>query len=192
MRTSIGFKQFNSSKPANYGLLFKSINAVRYSYTFLTTPYCGKPRDQPTVYYTPGTKNVAKCLVMQLQKYVNIYGRNISFDQLYTCISLAKRLLSNNITCVGTLQANRKGIPMELKSTSGRQPLSYKCFWENKNEKLVLHSYAVKTKSTGLRNVLLLSSMPPLLGTTKDDGKKKPAIYKLYDFTKGGTDVMDQ
>ena len=34
--------------------------------------------------------------------------------------------------------------------------------------------------------------MQPLLGTTKDDGKKKPAIYKLYDFTKGGTDVMDQ
>ena len=138
MRTSIGFKQFNSSKPTNYGLLFKSINAVRYSYTFSTTPYCGKPRDQPTVYYTPGTKNVAKCLVMQLQKHVNIHGRNISFDQLYTCISLAKRLLSNNITCLGTLQANRKGIPMELKSTSGRQPLSYECFWENKNEKLVL------------------------------------------------------
>ena len=41
MRTSIGFKQFNPSKPAKYGLLFKSINAVRYSYTFSTTPYCG-------------------------------------------------------------------------------------------------------------------------------------------------------
>ena len=34
--------------------------------------------------------------------------------------------------------------------------------------------------------------MQPLLGTTKDDEKKKPDIYKLYDFTKGGTDVMDQ
>ena len=29
------------------------------------------------------------------------------------------------------------------------------------------------------------------LEVTKDDGKKKPAIYRLYDFTKGGTDVMD-
>ena len=109
---------------------------------------------------------------MQLQKHVDIQGRNISFDRLYTSISLAKWLLSNNITCVGTLQANRKGISMELKSTSGRQPLSYECFWENENKKLVLHSYVVKTKSTGLRNVLLLSSMQPLLGTTKDDGKK--------------------
>ena len=192
MRTSIGFKQFNPSKPAKYGLLFKSINAVRYSYTFSTTPYCGKSRDQPTAYYTQGTENVAKYLVMQLQKHVDIQGRNISFDRLYTSISLAKWLLSNNITCVGTLQANRKGIPMELKSTSGSQLLSYECFWENENKKLVLHSYVVKTNSTGLRNVLFLSSMQPLLGTTKDDGKKKPAIYKLYDFTKGGTDVMDQ
>ena len=30
------------------------------------------------------------------------------------------------------------------------------------------------------------------MGVTKDDGKKKPAIYKLYDFTKGDTDVVDQ
>ena len=27
-----------------------------------------------------------------------------------------------------------------------------------------------------------------LLGVTKDDGKRKPAIYKLYFTTKGGTD----
>jgi len=25
-----------------------------------------------------------------------------------------------------------------------------------------------------------------------DDGKEKLAIYKLYDFTKGGTDIVDQ
>ena len=34
--------------------------------------------------------------------------------------------------------------------------------------------------------------MPPLLPTTKDDNKSKLAIYKLYDFSKGGTDIIDQ
>ena len=34
--------------------------------------------------------------------------------------------------------------------------------------------------------------MTPILGVTKDDGLKKPAIYKFYDFTKGGTDIVDQ
>ena len=31
-----------------------------------------------------------------------------------------------------------------------------------------------------------------MLRVTKDDGKEKPALYKLYDFTKGGTDIVDQ
>lgn len=36
--------------------------------------------------------------------------------------------------------------------------------------------------------ILMLSTAQPLLGVTKDDKKCKPAIYKLYDFNKGGTD----
>lgn len=36
--------------------------------------------------------------------------------------------------------------------------------------------------------ILMLSTVQPLLGVTKDDKKCKPAIYKLYDFNKGGTD----
>lgn len=60
------------------------------------------------------------------------------------------------------------------------------------SKKLVLHSYVVKSKSSGLRNVLMLSSVEPLLGVTKDDKEFKPAIYKLYDLTKGGTDSVNQ
>ena len=38
---------------------------------------------------------------------------------------------------------------------------------------------------------MVLSTVEPLLGVTKDK-KKKPAIMKFYDFTKGGTDIIDQ
>lgn len=38
----------------------------------------------------------------------------------------------------------------------------------------------------------MLSTMPALIGVTKDDGKKKPAIMKFYDFSKGGTDIVNQ
>ena len=38
----------------------------------------------------------------------------------------------------------------------------------------------------------MLSTAPPILGITKDDGKSKLGIYKVYDFTKGGTDIIDQ
>ncbi len=56
---------------------------------------------------------------------------------------------------------------------------------------MTLHSYVVCTKSTGKRNVLVLSTFLPIIGTTKDK-QKKPAIMKVYDYTKGGTDIMDQ
>ena len=31
-----------------------------------------------------------------------------------------------------------------------------------------------------------------MLASTKDDNRNKLALYKLYDFTKGGTDIVDQ
>ena len=34
--------------------------------------------------------------------------------------------------------------------------------------------------------------MLPLNRITRDDYKQKPGIYKFYDFTKGGTDIVDQ
>ena len=38
----------------------------------------------------------------------------------------------------------------------------------------------------------MLSTLNPILGLTKDNGKSKPAIIKFYDFAKGGTDIVDQ
>lgn len=38
----------------------------------------------------------------------------------------------------------------------------------------------------------MLSALNPIVGTTIDDNKNKPALYKLYDFTKEGTDIVDQ
>ena len=38
----------------------------------------------------------------------------------------------------------------------------------------------------------MLSTIEPILGVTKDDQKFKPQMYKLFDFTEGGTDIIDQ
>ena len=38
----------------------------------------------------------------------------------------------------------------------------------------------------------MLSTLELILGTTKDDNCHKLGLYKLYDFTKGGTDIVDQ
>ena len=46
MRMQISLKQFNPSKPAKYGPLFKSVSAARYPYTFISSPDSGKPTEE--------------------------------------------------------------------------------------------------------------------------------------------------
>ena len=67
---------------------------------------------------------------------------------------------------------------VEIKQLDNRKPLLYECFWETVDNKISLHSYAVNTKRFGQQNVLLLTTMQPIIGTTKDGGKKKTAVYK--------------
>ena len=192
MRTQVAFKQFNPNKPAKYGLLFKSINGARYPYTFVTAPYAGKPQEEGGDYYYPGTENITKHLIDRLDEKQRLRGRNISFDRLYTSFSLATWLFNEkHVTCVGTLMANRKGIPPELKKVDHREILSTEFYW-NEDLDFVLGSYVVSSSTKKKKNVMMLSTLRPILGTTIDDGKNKAALYKLYDLTKGGTDIVDQ
>ena len=62
---------------------------------------------------------------------------------------------------------------------------------KNKNS-LRLCSYVTKRKSRKQNQVVLLTTTYPLKGITMDDNVRKPAMLKLYDFTKGGTDIIDQ
>ena len=50
----------------------------------------------------------------------DLQGSNITFDNLYTSIPLAKKLLERKITVVGTMRHNRKGVPKEIKSIEGK------------------------------------------------------------------------
>ena len=52
-------------------------------------------------------------------------------------------------------------------------------------------TYSAKTKCTDMKNIMALLTTWSIYGVTKDD-KKPPAISKLYNFTKGDTDIADQ
>ena len=159
-RTQVSFKQYNPDKPAKYGVLFKSLNSARYLYTYQTHVYSGKPEEVTNEsFYVQGTINYITYLVEQLQKCHSLKGRNI--------------------TMVGTFQKNRLGIPPELKVVKDKAELSNETYWEV-NGKYNISSYVVKT-SKGKKAVLMLSTMEPLLGVTKDDEKKKPVLFQFYD-----------
>ena len=154
--------------------------------------YPAKPKAKPTSYYTAETSQTVKYLIQNLECHNNLVARNILYDRLHTSIPIAQWLLDHRITSVETLPSNRKGISAEIKEIKDRETNSYEIYWEKDDGILNLHSYVVKTKSSGEQNVLLLLTVPPLLATTKNDNKIKPAIYKLYDFSKDETDIIGQ
>ena len=194
MRTGLNFKQYNRSKSAKYGMLFRSINSARFPYSFTAVVYTGRPKQYNSdlcKYFVRDTEETVKTLVTNLEMCTNLAGRNVTYDPFYTSIALGKWLLERNITSVGTIQANRKGIPAELQTFIGRDAGSYEIYWNVPGKQTNLNSYIVSTKSSGKRNVLMLSTLNHILGIAKDF-KAKPALYKLYDFTKGGTDIVDR
>ena len=189
-RTQVSFKQYNPEKPAKYGVLFKSLHSTRYAYTYQTHVCSGKLEEVTNEsFYVQDTINYIKYLVEQLQKCHSLKSRNITMDKLYTSLEIADWLSARNITMVGTFQKNRVGIPPELKVVKDKAELSNEIYWEV-NGKYNISSYILKT-SKGKKASLMLSTMEPLLGVTKDDQKKKSAC-KFYYFTKGGTDIVDQ
>ena len=88
------------------------------------------------------------------------------------------------------MHLNRKGIADELKETINRELLSSEIHWDE-NIPLSMSWHVVKI-SKGKKYVILLSTAPPILGITKDEGKSKLEIYKVYHFTNGGADIIDQ
>ena len=155
MRTQIGFKQYNPNKPAKYGLLFKSLNSARYPYTYVTSPYAGKPENEDGEWFFPGTENVSRHLINRLDTKQSLEGRNISFDRLYTSFPLTTWLLKEkHVTKFGTLVGNRKGLPKEIKNVADREVLSTEFYWDTAND-LILGSYVVDT-SKKKKNVMIL------------------------------------
>ena len=193
MRHQIAFKQFNPFKPAKYGILFKSINDARFPFTYKVSVYASKPTAGTGDYYIEGIQAYVKDLVNRLNKNELIGGRNISMDRLYGSVEIAKWLLETHcITTTTTMMVNRVGIPDEMKSAKGRAEFSKSVHYNEPDKNLALCTYTVKTKSKGMKNVLMLTTRRPIFGQTVDDKKQKPALYKFYDFTKGGTDIVDQ
>ena len=98
-------------------------------------------------------------------------NRNISMKVLYTFISTSNWLLTRNITSVGMLVSNCGGLPDEVKDANNRNEFESSMHWEQEEGNLALCVYITKSKSKRKKNVLVLSTMQPMMGITLDDGK---------------------
>ena len=89
----IGFKQYNPSKPAKHGLVFRSICDSTVQCTYLSLPYAGKPEGVPDTYYVTGPDNYTKYLVthtIEVGGTACLRGRKIALDRYFTSLSVAE------------------------------------------------------------------------------------------------------
>ena len=127
-------------------------------------------------------------------------GCNVTTYRLYTSVGLAHKLSDRGLTLTGTWQSNRKGFPEQLRSASGDvhsstiwyQIEDHRAVPAEKKNIIRLCNYVTKQKSGKKKQVVILTTTYPVKGITMDDKAKKPALFKFYDYTKTGTDLMDQ
>ena len=125
--------------------------------------------------------NVAHEITMNLAQPFLDTGRNITMDNWFTSLPLAKDLFAKNTTVVGTIR-KKPYIPSVMLGNDKNRPVNTSSFLFDQNTSLV--SYKVKKNKT----VMLLSTLhhQPAIG---DDSK--PEIVHFYNKTKGGVDVLD-
>ena len=174
----IGFKQCDPNKPAKYGLLYRSLSDSSFPHTYYNLPYAGKQEkvEGPAAkYYTIGTENYSKYLINGLSVYCNLQGINISMDPYFISVSLETWDFEKNITVVGTMEHDRKGIPKELKPVADREERSvmHVC---NAKEKIMVVSYIDKKKS-GKKNVIVLWTMHDNVKITSNQ-RWEPSVQK--------------
>lgn len=172
------FLQYMANKPDKFGIKFWVATDAKIRYVINAFPYLGKDEARPS---TEGVgENVVKRLV---EPFLN-KGRNVTMDNFFTSVSLAKDLRKKKTSLVGTLNRNRKEVPNSLKKSKDVR-FSSAIY---KHEDITLTSYQAKSN----KNVLILSSMHPDVQINTTTEKKKPETVLFYNKTKCGVDTVDQ
>lgn len=172
------FRVYIPNKPSKYGIKILMMCDSGTKYMINGMPYLGRGTQ------TNGVP-LGEYYVKELSKPVHGSCRNITCDNWFTSIPLAKNLLQEpyKLTIVGTVRSNKREIPEVLKNSRSRPVgTSMFCF----DGPLTLVSYKPKPA----KMVYLLSSCDEDASINESTGKPQMVMY--YNQTKGGVDTLDQ
>lgn len=171
------FTQYMANKPDKFGIKFWLAADVKSKYLINGFPYLGKDDQRPQ------NRLLGEHVVLKLMDPFLNKGRNVTTDNFFTSVKLAKELEKKGTSLVGTVNRSKREIPPVLKQ-SRENLYSSKIY---KHENLTLTVYQGKPN----KNVLLLSTMHPNVEIAEGQ-KKLPETVKFYNETKFGVDVVDQ
>lgn len=117
---------------------------------------------------------IKHCIEISLTVLFKVMHCDLFWYRLYTCEKLFKILLACDITAVGTINKNRKGIPPKIREANGRKVGEYIIYYD-KGSQMTLHSWVTKSSSGKgkAKNVLILSTLDFIRGRTDDDQKAR-------------------
>ncbi|XP_073525350.1 uncharacterized protein [Phyllobates terribilis] len=178
-KTRCPFTQYMPSKPDKYGHKYWLAVDKRSKYLANGFPYLGKDDTRRA------EDRLADHVVMKLLDPFLKKVRNVTTDNYFTSVKLAKQLKSKGTTIVGTLNKIRREVPKEIKSMK-EELYNTKVFRNEDNFTLTVY------QGKPNKNVVILSSVHPDVVVASDSAKKTPETVKFYNETKYGVDVVDQ
>lgn len=180
-RGRCSFRQYLPKKPKKYGIKVFALVDSRSFYLHTFDVYAGLQPDGPFK-----QSNTPSDVVQRLVAHITNSGRNITVDNWYTSVPLARTLLDMKLTLVGTLRKNKREIPAEFLPDKQK---NVKSSLFGFTKEMCMVSY-VPRKSY---SVVLISSMHSDAKIAAETGAdKKPEIVTFYNCTKGGVDTCDQ
>ena len=108
----LGIKQYIKIKPVKWGIKLFTLAESATGYVLNVLPYTGK-RDDTVFSKTTQTVLDVSSLYLHL-------GHHLFLDNYYMSIELVKALFSKATLCCGTVNANRVGLPADIKKTCAR------------------------------------------------------------------------
>jgi hypothetical protein len=177
-RGRCSFRQYMKSKPAKYGIKLWILCDSTTSYALNVQVYTGRAPGQPP------EKKQGERVVHDMVEVVKGTGRNVTTDNFFTSVPLARDLLAKKLSLVGTLRKIKSEIPSEFQPDRRRE--LYSSVFGHQ-EQLTLLSYVPKKGKA----VILLSTMHRDAEISHRPDKK-PQIILDYNSSKGGVDTLDQ
>ncbi|KAF2906097.1 hypothetical protein ILUMI_00079 [Ignelater luminosus] len=171
------FKQFIPSKPGKYGIKIWAACDSQTSFVYKCQRYIGKTGDQRE-------RNRGKRVVLDMTKGLETSGRNVTTDNFFTSLDLARKMEKKNLTLLGTIRKNKPKLSQELVTTRGRDVYSTKIWLSRQSHVSLLLFKKGKV-------VTLLSTMHDS-GQISETEKKKPQMILDYNKTKSAWTSQNQ
>lgn len=181
-RGRVGFLNYNPKKAARYGIKIMGLADSHNVYICNAYIYNGKGSDGATLSAQEKKLLIPTQSLLCVSQFVYGTNRNITCDNWFVSLELAKELLKHGLTLVGTMKKNKPQIPSEFQPKKSREVGSSLYGY---TEDYTVLSYVPKPNKA----VVLLPSMDhsPFF----DEQVQKPEIISFYNATKSGIDTLD-